>query len=263
MASCRAFRLLAVPAAALALSAFAACGLDEHYTGMGTGALPGDKLYPVPDPGPGQCQQTTPDVVTGDLPQIAVADLKGQAWRFDTLTLSKPLPASISDLVNPVIEDQLAQQLINVLVAIDKDDRTAGELNARLGTGPTPADGTTYAFEGTPQQVVFTFENPAFASKADAKLSLSVAMGEDNLVLPIQSLRLKGQVTSDGQSIEAGVLTGAITEEDGALVVIPVFGNLKDFLETQDPPILPDTTVGDKPAWSFEGAFTAVAATVQ
>jgi hypothetical protein len=252
---------LAIAAALAALS----CGLDEHYTGMGAGALPGDKLYPEPDAGgSGPC--VLPDVQTGDvsLPPIDVADLGGKAYRFDTLVLGKPIPSSMSGLVNDTIVDQIAQQLINVLVVIDTDDRGAGTLAARLGTGPKPADGTTYAFGDAPQSIELAFDNPTFESTADATLSISVALGTDPLVLPIQALRLSGTVASDGSSLQSGKLTGAVTEEDAANVMIPVFGSLKDFLLTaQDPPIEPDTTVGGKPAWSFEATYTAASATVE
>lgn len=256
--------LSTLAAVALAAALAAACGIDEHYTGMGTGAVPGDKLYPQPDPGPGNCQVPDRDVPTADAPPLAIDDLSGKAYRFDTMALGRPLPDSILPLVNDTVTQQLDEGLINVLLAIDTDDREAGTLAARLGTGPKPA-GTAYAFEGTPQAVAFALTGSHFQSTADASLSISVALGEEALVLPIQALRLQGTLAADGSAISGGTLTGAISEEDAATVMIPLFGNLKDFLASQEPPIPPDTTVGPdkKPAWSFEASFTAASATMQ
>ncbi len=252
-----------VLAAVLCAGALATCGLDEHYTGMGTGALPGDPLYPQPDATVNcpPCQQQ--DVIAGDLPQVT-DNLAGKAFRFDTLTLDKPLSADLAALVNPVVADQIGQELINLLLVVDTDDRDGGTLAARLGTGPKPAAAGAYAFGDAPKSISLAFANPAFQSAAETTLSITVEMGDDDLVLPVQALKLSGTISVDGTTITGGVLTGAITQEDGQKVAIPLYETLENALLSQDPPIEPDTTVGPdaKPAWSFRGTFTAVSATV-
>jgi len=240
------------------------CGLDEHYTGMGAGALPGDKLYPVPDPGPGsQCQVTNDVPASGDLPVVTLASLAGKAYRFDTLVLSKPLTTDLLNLVNPFIVDQLTQEMINVLLVVDTDDRGAGTLGVRLGTGPKPATAGTYAFGDAPQTVSATFENPGFTTATPTSLSISIAFGTGTqpLVLPVKALTLSGTFKTDGTSIEGGLLSGAITQEDGDTAMTPL-GSLSDFLIGSTPPINPDITVDGKPAWSFQATFTAATATV-
>jgi hypothetical protein len=251
-------------AAGIALSllvGIAACGLDEHYTGMGAGALPGDKLYPQPDPGPNPCQVTTDVPTSTDLPVVTVDSLAGKTYRFDSLALSKPLPEALAEMVNPFIVDQLTQELINVLLVIDTDDRTAETMGVRLGTGPKPATAGSYAFGDAPQTVTFTFENPGFISAAPTSLAISVSFGDSSLVLPVKALTLKGTFKTDGTAIQGGTLVGAITEADATTAMTPL-GSLADVLTLQNPPITPDTTVDGQPAWSFEATFTAIEATV-
>lgn len=263
MALTRGSRLLAALAASLALASLATCGLDEQYTGMGEKALPGDPLYPQPDPGQTQPCQTL-DVAPGELPPLEEGDLAGKSYRFDTLVLSKPLTTDLADMVNGIVTQQIADQLINVLLVIDKDDRVSGILTTRLGTGDKPADGTTYSFKDAPETIDFTLDGSRISNDKDAALSIAVNMGEDPpLVLPVKALRLAASVKSDASALEGGTLTGAITVSDGEKVVIPLFGNLKAFLDMQDPPIAPDTKVGEEDAWAFEATFTAVASTVK
>lgn len=232
------------------------CGLvDDYPTGLGQGALPGDPLYPKPDPGPSGCAVPT-DPGTSDVPDLAVSDLSGMAWRFDALALGRPLTEDLLPLVNQVVADQVSQQQLNLLLAVDQDDREAGTLRGRVGTATPNQD--AWAFQGTPSEVRLGLDRSRFQSTDESSLSISVAIGTDTLTLPIQALRLFGTFPSDATTIGDGRIQGAITVEDAAQVSIPLYGTLQVLMETNEVP--PDTTVGPdrKPAWSFEATFTAV-----
>lgn len=231
------------------------CGLvDDYPTGMGQGALPGDPLYPKPDPGPSGCT-VVPDPGGGDVPDLAVADLSGRAWRFDALALGKPLTEDLLPLVNQVVSDQVSQQQLNLVLTVDRDDRESGSLEARVGT--VTASGSAWAFAETPSVLALSLQKTRFSSTGDSALRISVALGTDTLTLPIQALRLQGTFSEDASTIGEGSLSGAITVEDAESVAIPLYGTLKNLMETNEVP--PDRTVGPekKPAWSFEATFSA------
>jgi len=245
-----------VPVALLACC-LTGCGLvDDYPTGMGQGALPGDPLYPRPDPGPSGCVAPTDSGTATDAPDLAVADLSGLAWRFDTLALGRPLTEDLLPLVNQVVQDQVTQQQLNLLLAVDQDDREAHTLHARVGAA-TPS-GQAWAFQGSPSAVLLDLQKSRFQSLEDSSLSISVALGTDTLTLPVQALRLFGTFSADAESLGEGRIQGAVTVEDAGKVSIPLYGTLQVLMETNEVP--PDTTVGPekKPAWSFEATFTAV-----
>jgi hypothetical protein len=231
------------------------CGLvDDYPTGLGQGALPGDPLYPKPDPGPTGCVGPT-DTGTSDVPDLEVADLSGMAWRFDSLALGRPLTEDLLPLVNQVVSDQVSQRQLNLLLVVDRDDRQTGTLHGRAGTAVPAQD--AWALQGTPSEVLLALDRSRFQSAEDSSLSISVAIGTDTLTLPVQALRLSGTFSSDAATIGDGRLNGAITVEDAGKVSIPLYGTLQVLMETNEVP--PDTTVGPdrKPAWSFEATFSA------
>jgi hypothetical protein len=246
-------------AATLLLGSSVACGLDEHYTGMGQGALPGDPLYKAPDVTVvGGCGLA--DVEGAPL---AVDSLVLRGYRFDTLSLSEPLPPALVGLVNQVVEEQLAGDLINILLLVQEDDRNAQTLSLGVVAGEPVDDG--YRPVGDADVTSGTFTNGLFVMTESASLSISVDLGTEQLVLPVRNLLLSGMVSADGSDVSPGLLTGALTVDDAEDIII-VGTSLKDFLETQDPPKKPNLDLdqdGTMDAWAFEGCFTAKLVTVK
>lgn len=250
----RAMAALAMLAAVSTIS----CGIDEYYTGMGQGALPGEPLYRVPDvfiaSGCGLAEAATAPMTN--------ADLVGTTFRFDSLALTKPLPESLSALVNPVVEEQIGTDIINVLLVVERDDRNAQEMTFRLGAGE-PADGA-YRLVGTPEPTEATMRDGRFDFTGTAEVAISVDLGTEKLLLPVKEVSLSAVIAPDGAMIGPGLLVGALTEADAEEVVI-LGMTLKEFLVGSDPPIQPDLDLdedGTKDAWQFEGCFTAVPVTL-
>jgi hypothetical protein len=250
-------RALAALATLMALTA-ASCGIDEYYTGMGQGALPGDPLYKAPDVyvagGCGLADAPTAPMTT--------PDLAGATFRFDSLALTKPLPDSLSAMVNPVIQDQMDQGIINVLLIVDRDDRNAQEMTFRLGAAEKVDE--TYRLTGEPAPTEAKMLDGRFDFTGVAEVVISVDLGTEKLLLPVKEVELSAILAPDGTQIGPGLLIGALTEADAETVVI-LGSTLKDFLTGSDPKILPDLDLdedGVNDAWQFEGCFTATPVTL-
>lgn len=243
---------------ALTSLAWSGCGIDEYYTGMGQGALPGDPLYRVPDVFvAGGC-----GLAEANTAPVAVPSLVGQAFRFDSLALTKPLPDSLSAMVNPVIQDQMDTAIINVLLVVDRDDRNSQEMTFRLGAAD-PA-GEAFRLTGTPASTDATMVDGRFDFTGRGEVVISVDLGTEKLLLPVKAVELSGLIAPDGSQIGPGILKGALTEADAETVEI-LGSSLKDFLTGTNPPILPDLDLdedGTNDAWLFEGCFTATPVTL-
>ena len=122
---------------------FAACGIDETYTGMGEGALPGDPLHPSTNEA---CNTDCPacecnctgggpadDVAVGDAGSIDVEDLTGTAWRIEEMIFTAPLTGLFGDELNGVIADEIAAGNINVILHVTEDDRESKTLGLAVG----------------------------------------------------------------------------------------------------------------------------------
>lgn len=237
-----------------------ACGIDEHYTGMGEGALPGDPLYHGVDAfvAPAGCglDDATNTPFTGD----AATSLNGKAWRFETLSLSKPLPDSMNSMVNGVVASQIEEGKLNLLMAVSDDDRVNFKFTLRVGASDASGDG--FAFKGTPSTTPGKWTDARFDTTEPTQISIDVDLGgEKPLSLPIQKLSISGLFNPDGTSLSPAVLSGVLAVADAEK--IDIFGtSLKDLLEGQDPPIKPTVAMdgGSTPdAYAFEGCFTAKA----
>ena len=246
-------------AAVLAAGVLWGCGLDETHTGLGEGALPGDPLWPVDD----QCEAVdcgcSPDARTSDADdidygQLAVEDLVGVGYRFDSLELTAPLTGVIGDGVNGYFAQNILNGLLNVLLLVSSDDRDSGELAMTVGAGDEAGEG--YVFGSETSELLCTLRGRAFETDEPASLSFPADVF-DPPELPISFLRLSGVIANDGSAIEGGVLTGALTEEDA--LEIMVFGSdFAAFMENMDIPMDMDTDGdGTNDAWRFVGSFTA------
>lgn len=241
----------------LALSAIAwGCGLDESYTGLGEGALPGDPLRPNPtqvlvDCG---CQGGGPDTSGADLGALDVDDLTGTAYRFDSLALTAPLTGMIGDGVNDYFAQQIDDGLMHVLIRVDGDDRSGGSLDLAVGSGEA-VEGA-YRFTGEPSRLACSLSGRHFETLEPSSLTFPNDL-LDPPELPIDFLRLSGWLTADGSSIEDGVLTGALTEEEASQIVI-LGSDFATFFDNMGIPMDLDTDGdGSNDAWQFVGSFTA------
>ncbi len=228
----------------------ASCGLDEHYTGMGDKALPGDPLYPK--------EKTT--CTGGGGGTLSVSDLTGLAWRFDSFKLTKP-----TELLNDLfLKPQIDAKTLNILLIADADDRTAGTLQLRIVAGDPAGD--SYAPRGDGSSLPCTLTGAAFTSSAESSLQLPVDVLAPPL-LPVRNLKLSGTFSSDAADISSGTLTGALLGTDAAATKMGD-QSLGDMLTTMaaTPPDLdlepagaPD---GVKDSWTVTGTFTAAKVTV-
>ena len=240
-----------------------ACGIEEYYTGMGEGALPGEPLNPQ-----APAVNCNLDVVcgcqggvvvpAGDATQVEitidVADLSGFVYRFDSLALTAPLPDNLADQVNKFFADEIAAGTLNILFAVRADDRDARRLVADLGPGAASGEG--HAFSETPSELVCGLAGAGFTTTAPATL----AFPNDLLVpprLPLREVELSGTFSSGAEAITGGALDAALTVGDAAemrVIGVP----FKDMLEGLG--IYPDLDRdedGTNDAWRFRGEFTA------
>lgn len=235
------------------------CGLDDNWTGLGNGAIPGDPLYTAPESASCAC-----DMSAEMGPDLAIVpELTGTLWRFDFMCLSSPLPQATLEMVNPVVRDQFEKDLITVLLACDLDDRAGGQLNFRLGPGL--AQGSDYVFEGDGAVTAGAWdgETGKFTTSDPVPLAIAIDLGAEPLVLPIRDIQLVGVVSSDGGAIEAGSLMGALSLADAQELLL-AGKSLADYIQESDPPVALDVDLdqdGDPDAWNFGGCFTAVAVT--
>jgi hypothetical protein len=244
----------------IAVAGIAGCGMDERYTGMGKGALPGDPLKPVVQDvacfcqgGGGDCPEPEADGSSADAGP-GPSDLAGLAWRFDSLVLSAPLTGFLGQGINDYFAKEIAQQRLHVLLAVDKDDRATGTLEARLGAGK--ADGEAYAFDGQPSDLECTLAGTWFETASETFLAFPNEQ-VDPPALPVNALGLSGRFLVDGTAISEGLLVGALTVEDAKKTQI-LGQSLYDTLTAME--VVPDVDTDGKDgpdAYRFEGTWTA------
>lgn len=250
--------------------AFTACGLDETYTSMGQGALPGDPLKPIPVHaivdiqldiqcmGPGQ-QDVEPESTP-----MNVENLEGYAWRFSELKLTKPLKGVLGDSVNKFFTDDIAANKFNVLLRAETDDRDARTLHFVVGPGTAGATDGEYGFEGTPSELGCLLYGGRFETESPSFLAFATPAGVlDPPELPIRDLELSGVISPDGETIESGILVGVMTLEDAKK--IKALGMPFDAV-LEDSGVMPDldlNTDGTMDAYGFKGTFAATKVTVK
>ncbi|MBM4370931.1 MAG: hypothetical protein FJ098_04715 [Deltaproteobacteria bacterium] len=246
----------------------AACGLDETYTGMGEGALPGDPLNPDPVACEGlDCPACTcncggdgpAEDAEEDTGQLEVDDLTGTAWRIDALTFSAPLTGLFGDELNGVIKDEIEAGNINVILHVTGDDRSTGRLDLDVGAAATDAGG--YAFSEAPSPLVCELEGQLFTTGEPGALTVPTELMTPP-ALPISELLLAGRIAADGTGIAEGVLDGVLTGEDAAEIKIAgvPLGTMLPGLEV--PPDVDLDGDGTPESWRFVGDFTATAVTL-
>jgi hypothetical protein len=219
---------------------------------MGKGALPGDPLYPVHQ----DIICNASDISgSGDQGILNVTDLTGYAFRFDSFSLSKPITGALGESINNYFKDEILKGSLNVLLAVDKDDRTKGILEMSVGPGKTAGDG--YQFEGEAGKLGCKLNGAHFITDTPSSLKFPNNLLEPPS-LPINQLKLSGFFTPDAQAIENGVLEGVLTGTDAKNIKIAgsAFYDLLTGLG-----IFPDIdTDNDQKfdSWSFLGSFTAV-----
>ena len=235
------------------------CGLDETYTGMGEGALPGDPLRPnnpevVVDCGCPPCNGQPADVGETDYGQLIIDDLTGTGYRFDRLTLSAPLTGFVGSSLNDYFEEQISDGLLHVLLSVVGDDRDSGDLTMLVGAGEVAGEG--YRFGDEASDLLCTLTGRYFVTVEPASLVFPNDL-LDPPTLPIQFLSLSGWISADGTAISDGVLVGALTEEDAAGITI-MGSDFVTFFATMGIPMDLDTnedSIND--AWQFVGAYSA------
>ena len=244
--------------AVLCIFVLAGCGLDEHYTGMGDRALPGDPLNPIKTDAVCQGTVTPPKSGCEELGdgKLDVADLASKAWRFDTVVLTAPLPAILADPVNVSLKDEIAADRLNVLLLADKDDRTAGTLDLRVGSGKAVTGG--YSLDGPGNKAACALTGARFSTTSPTAMDLPISALEPPS-LPLKSLKLCGLFSPDGTAIQKGYLEGALTEADARIVTVAGADIATLLVNSEVPMDLDSDGNGTKDAWAFKGTFTAVA----
>lgn len=242
----------------------AACGLDETYTGMGEGALPGDPLNPLP----GACSADCPacecnctgggpvdDAGPGDVGSLDVDDLTGTAWRIDELAFTAPLTGMFGDELNTVISDEIAAGNINVILHVTGDDRETGILEVAVGAAH--AAGAEYSFSEDPADMVCALVGPRFTTEETGALTVPTDL-MDPPALPISELLLSGTVAMDGAAVDAGVIDGVLTGEDAAGIKIAGVPLGDMLVGLQVPPDVDLDDDGTPESWRFLGGWSAV-----
>ncbi len=256
--------------AALLCVGVVACGIDETYTGLGKGALPGDPLNPRE---PAAACSSDPECtcncnctggpaadVAEDVPLVVVDDLSGRSWRFDTLVLQGPFTGEVLGLLNDYFTKEIEKKGLNVLLDVLVDDRETGELTLRIGAGEVAGDAYRFLDDGS--EVGCTLLGDSFSTVKPAFLVFPNAALKPP-ELPIRELKLDGTVAVDGSTLSQGKLIGALTVDEAS--GITVLGlPLDQFLEQSDiPPDLDLDEDGTKDAWEFRFDWTAAAITVK
>jgi hypothetical protein len=241
------------------LVALGGCGLDESYTGLGAGALPGDPLNP--NGGGGACAVERADAGWIDAGVLNVADLTGAAYRMDALHFSRPLTGTIGTSFNQYFVDSIADGSLNVLVAVDGDNRATFALDLRCGGGAPVAGGYQLVADPAPGQLGCELQGTIFETLTPGTIVFPSAMLEPP-ELPIEDVYLSGWFASDGSSIGHGQIVGVLTAE-GAISTGMGGTDLATLLDTLDIP--PDLdfdgdTVAE--AWRFLGTFSALQVTL-
>ena len=223
----------------------AACDTDEYYTGMGTGAIPGDPLYPKP--GADATCATVQDTAVADT-TLTVADLKGFGWKFDSLKLTTP--ADLGPLVQGTLDQSIGDGSLVILLVVDSDDRSSGKLTVRLGPGKASGDG--FAFDPAPTTQQFTLTGAAMAS--DTPFDLKVKLG---LQLSLSKVAITAHLSASGDAISSGTLAAVYALKDAQ-----ADGNDALIKAAADPDLDLDSD-GVKESWTIDADFTAATAKVQ
>ena len=242
----------------------AACGLDETYTGMGEGALPGDPLNPLPQ----ECGTDCPacecnctgggpadDAGAGDAGQLDVDDLTGAAWRIGEMAFTAPLTGMFGDELNTVISDEIVAGNINVLLLVTGDDRETNTLTLQVGAAG--AAGDAYSFTEAPADMVCALAGQQFTTVETGALTVPTDL-MDPPALPIDALRLSGTIAADGTAVAAGVIDGVLTGGDAALIKIAGVALGDMLVGLQVPPDVDLDDDGTPESWRFLGDWSAV-----
>ena len=236
------------------------CGVDETYTGLGEGALPGDPLRPTPIACTTDCSSGTTSCADGgntgadvDYGTMEVDDLTGTAYRFDSLVITAPLTGVMGDSLNGYFADEISAGNLNVLLVVTADSRDTGALTMLVGPGEPDGDG--YDFSDENSTLECTLQGRYFSTEVPAELIFPNDL-LDPPELPIKQLQLSGWLLSDGRAIESGLLDGVLTEED-ALNTHIMGMDFVTFLEGIDAFMDLDTDDDGTPdAWRFLMDFT-------
>jgi hypothetical protein len=253
-------------AATAAISLLAGCGIDDNYTGLGKGALPGDPLNPTVQKV--ECTNCTgggggggQDIVlpSGDT-SISVEDLTGKAYRFTALELSAPFKGETGGLLNGFFADAFKDNTLHILVQVVADDREAGTLELKVGPGEIDGDG--YKFAGETSLVECTLAGATFETVVPGLLQFPHEAFTPPF-LPVSFLKLSGVLSDDGSSIKPGILDGALMQSDAE--TIKIMGVAVKALLDMDgaTPDLDTDDDGTKDAYRFVGVFDAVEVTIQ
>ncbi|MFH1531746.1 MAG: hypothetical protein ABIK09_13555 [Pseudomonadota bacterium] len=236
------------------LLVLAACGLDETYTGMGEGALPGDPLHPSAQEGgtcaaPAECPSC--EVSLGTMEE---EDLTGQSYRFDALSFTAPLSGMFGDELNNLLQKEIAAGGLNILLLVDDHQVETGALSLYVGAGE--AVGDAFGFLGDPGFLGGRLLGQVFVTEEPSSLVIPNGM-LDPPELPIMDLRLLGILAADGGAISEGDLRGVLTGDAAGEITI-AGQSLAVLLEGLGVPRDLDLDADGTPdAWQFLGRFTA------
>lgn len=224
---------------------FAACILDEHYTGLGDKALPGDPLRPI-----------YPDISCTCGGGGTVVDLSSMAWRLDSLALSKPISLLNDTFFTPQIEDGA----LNIVFVVTKDDRENGLLELLAGAADNIAG--KYKLRGEGNKVTCTLEGASFSTVEPSELFIPVELLTPP-ELPLREVRLSGTFSQDGSAIMSGKLEAVLKGSDAEAVKLGE-QSLSDMLKGPLANVPPDLDLepegsldGIKESWTVSGTFTA------
>ena len=252
--------------ATVAISLLAGCGIDDNYTGLGKGALPGDPLNPTVQKV--ECTNCTGGGGGGDrdivLPSgdtsISVEDLTGKAYRFTSLKLSAPFKGETGDLLNGFFADAFKDNTLHILVHVVADDREAGTLELKVGPGEI--DGEGYKFVGETSLVECALAGATFETEVPGLLQFPHEAFTPPF-LPVSALKLSGVLADDGSGIKPGILDGAVKVTDAE--TIKIMGVAVKALLDMDgaTPDIDTANSGTNDAYRFVGEFEAVEVSVE
>ncbi|OQC33034.1 MAG: hypothetical protein BWX66_02030 [Deltaproteobacteria bacterium ADurb.Bin058] len=249
-----------VMACLVVLGLFTACGIDEYYTNIGTGAVPGQPLFKgnQKDKEPVEC---TCNCVGGG---GGSTSFTGKSWVMDTLVLGDPL-VDLKDMVNDVIKTEMGKGTLNVLLSVEDDDRETGILTLLFGAGEKSESDYSFGDGASTVDATLVAASGAFAFNSPvAKFAVTIPMEEgDPISIPITNVVLKGTISPDGGKISGGTLEGLLTVEDAKNTTV-LFDSLYNILRNLEH-VEPDNDMdGDSEmdSWVFSGTFTAKGCTV-
>ncbi|HQL56731.1 hypothetical protein KBB45_11295 [Myxococcota bacterium] len=249
-----------VMACLVVLGLFTACGIDEYYTNIGTGAVPGQPLFKgnQEDKEPVEC---TCNCVGGG---GGSTSFTGKSWVMDTLVLGDPL-VGFRDLVNDVIKTEMEKGTLNVLLSVEDDDRETGVMTLLFGAGEKSESGYTFGDGASTVTATLAAASGAFVfDEPVAKFAVTIPMeGSDPVSIPITNIILKGTISPDGGKISGGTLEGLLTVEDAkdTYVLIDTLYNILTNFEEVEPNNDMDGD-SEMDSWVFTGSFTAKGCTV-